>query len=231
MASKLILLVAIVASAGVGIFFYASGSGSAPGPVLYGTAFVGDPNRSPDVLDFMVQGSHIFVDQNGDGLPQAEEELPERKVAPITNPATGMTFTVSKIDLGVAPESVSETLTQKLILYVDIGKDSQYTMSGKMVVTPEKKNWLHFGGPMEFLEMEKLSLKKSEQPEEVKLFIGTVANGPAPNATVQQADSVETFRTTIVIPTEQPPFPKGSIKFEVPDSEPIVREFVMDHFC
>ena len=142
-----------------------------------------------------------------------------------------MTFTVSKIDLGIAPESVSETLTQKLILYIDIGKESSYTMSGSMVVTSEKENWLNFGGPMEFLEMEKLSLTKSEAPEEIKLFIGTVATNPDETSDNSPKDPSELFRTTIVVPTEQPPFPKGSIKFFVPDSEPVIKEFVMDHFC
>lgn len=229
MASKLILLLTVVAAAAIGVVLY--NSRSAAKPVLYGTALVGDRNNSPTELEFMVQGSKIYVDQNDDGQPQADEELPDRKMQPITNPATGITFTVSKIDLGVAPESVSETLTQKLILYVDIGEESPYQMSGKMAVTPEKENWLNFGGPMEFLDMQKLSLKKSKQPEEIKLFVGTVASGSADAHDDSLADPTETFRTSIVIPTEKPPFPIGSIKFFIPNSEPVVKEFVMDHFC
>jgi len=229
MASKLVLLLAVIATLVIGVLFY-NLQPEVP-PVLYGTALIGDRNNSPTELEFMVQGSKIYVDQNDDGQPQAAEELPDRKMPAVTNPETNMTFTVSKIDLGVAPESVSETLTQKLILYVDIGDKSPYQMTGKMVLTPEKENWLNFGGSMTFLEMEKLALKKSSQPEEIKLFVGTVASGLVDAHDDSLPDPNETFRTTIVIPTEKPPFPIGSIKFFVPDSEPVVKEFVMDHFC
>lgn len=237
---NIILILFLFATVALGVAYWQFSGSQHNGPVLYGDIMLGQNEAGKNMpLRFMVQGKHIYLDDNGDQIPQANEELVNRSVGEVTGSQLATRFAVTKLDLGVAPESVSETLTQKLLVYVDIGEGAgQYTMSGQMELTesPSGTNWLHFGGALEFLAMDALELPKSSgEPSELNIFLGTIANGPSPLASnpQQKVSLKETgvSRTTVVIPSEQPPFPKTSVQFAIPGSEPIVREMLMDRFC
>ena len=237
---SVVLIIFLLATTASGFVYLKSSTSSDNSPVLYGDVLLGSNEADKGMpLRFMVRGEQIFLDENGDQIPQASELLPDRKIEQISNSQLESNYTISKLDLGVAPESVSESLTQKLIVYVDIGQgEDQYSMSGKMELTsnPEQANWLHFGGPLSFMAMETLEVsKKANGSKELTIFLGTIANGPNPLVDGAQQDvDVElnpVFRTTVVTPSDKPPYPQASVAFQIPNTEPFVQELTMDQFC
>ena len=202
---------------------------------FYGRALFGkDAADATAWLHFIVQGEQVFVDRNRNNVAE-QDELFDAKTG-IALSIGDEQFSLVAAENGIAPDAVSETLPQSLMLQVDVTANRSYRMSGKMhlVQSPEHCNWLHFGGNLQFLLMEQPTFRAgAESPAELKVFVGSVTNGPpgSPPYLIDSSVRPDTFRTTIIVPETKPPFPTVELKFTGAKTESESQPIDMDQFC
>ena len=207
-----------------------------PQSLFFGRILLGpDKSNESMVYRFIVQGGDLYVDENKDNIPQAGELDTDGRLPLIEDVAAGVSYDVSGIRLGLAPENVSDTLPQQVAVTVDVAGKQPFTQAGSIVMTrdPATSNWLHFNGPLQMLYVNDAGLHKgSKRGTEVKVYLGTIADAP----TLENGESGDFAeedlmkQTAIVIPNQSTPFPHVSIKYESEDG-PIVQELDLDTFC
>lgn len=210
---------------------------STPGTPYYGRALFGnDATDSQAWQHFIVQGDQVFVDQDRDAVADSSE---------VFDSSSGLKFSVGNREYsivaaqaGVDADAVSESLPQRLQLEVDVHGVRPYRMAGKMLLThdPDDCNWLHFGGELQFLVMDPPRLRAgAKTAAELKIFIGTPTSGPLTQndmTTSTSSSQPDVFRTAIVIPVRQSPYPSLELAFDLNGTmEPAPQQLVMDQFC
>jgi hypothetical protein len=238
---KLVLVALVMAGLVLTGFLLMPNRQAAESPSLADAAYFGKillgPGEADDskMIHFIVQGREIYVDKNRDGIPQPDERQTGRSLEPIEDTQSGVTYEVSGLRTGLAPETLSDNRPQQLGLDVLISGPQKFTQSGSIVMTRDAtaSNWLNFNGPVQMFYEDQTSLQKgSAKPTEVKIYLGTVAG----NSNVDGEPSADTgdagwmSRTAFIIPDETTPFPKVTIKYPS-DGEPVVQELDLDTFC
>ena len=199
----------------------------------YGRALFGkDAADASAWLHFIVQGEKVFIDRNRNNVADSDELFVPTQAENLK--IGNRQYSLVAANTGIAPDAVSDSLPQSLMLQVEVDAQRDFTMSGKMHVvnSPERCNWLHFGGDLQFLVMDQPSFRAgAETPAELKIFIGSVAGGPPGSSPSLVDGSIrpDTFRTTIIVPDTKPPFPTVDIQFEGSTTESETIE--MDQFC
>ena len=219
MKQTLIFAAGVFAALACAIYFLNSRAISQE-PLFFGHVVFGQENTTDTIHLFIVRGRQIFLDANGDHRPQNSEELRQSSGHLIQQTDSNLKFKFASIDIGISPDLLSETRLQKLIFYVDINSEFEFQMTGQMELSKsvDPSNYLHFGGPLEFLALDEIKLNnESETPQDIKIYLGTVSG--------------QSSNTTVVVPNENPPYPKASIRFADGNPLPNRQEFTMDHFC
>ena len=204
---------------------------------LYGQVLFGTETDNPEAwMHVIVEGNDRFIDKNKNAIAEKTELLASNQE--LTHQVGNRKFTVSNISLGIPADAVSESFPQRLLLTVQVHDKRPFTMTGQMqlVESADDCNWLQFGGDLRFLSMGVPELRAGAAPSEVKIFVGTVTDGP-PNSEKQlhitdvakSESKIDIFRSTIVVPNQSPPFP--TIALEINGSDSATKRISMDRFC
>ena len=241
MALKLVLVVLVIAGLVFLGFLLLPNRQADQSPSLVDATYYGKILLGPDDADeakmihFIVKGREIYVDENKDGIPQPEERDTDRSLELIEDAEAGVTYEVTGLRTGLAPESLSENRPQQLGMDVKIAGTQNYLQSGSVVLTRDaaSSNWLNFNGPVQMFYADEAGLQKgAAKPTELKIYLGTVAReshaGGEQAADAEDADWMS--RTAFIIPDETTPFPKVTIKYPS-KGEPVIQELDLDTFC
>ena len=233
---KYLIALATIAIVGLASWLWFQ-SQSTPRSRYYGRALFGDSSTdSAAWLHFIVQGNRVFVDQNKDDVADATEVFASRQGIRLT--VGEREYSIVSAQPGIIADAVSDTLPQRLHLEVDVLDDRPYRMAGKMLLTdsPDECNWLQFGGDLQFIVMDRPRFRAgAKAAAELKIFIGTPTSGsPSTNAVANKINSAkpDVFRTAIVIPVRQTPYPTLELAFDhdgLPESA--TQQLLMDQFC
>ena len=202
----------------------------------FGRALLGhDIGDESAWLHIIVQGENVFFDENKDDSCNESERFHSGEPRQFT--VGGRVYEITNATPGIAADAISESLPQQIHLTVDVLDERPYRMAGKMVATttPEKCNWIQFGGKLDFLVMSQPKLRAgNETAAEVKIFIGTTTSGtadaPVP-VLAKSGEKLDSFRTTIIIPREEPPYPNLDLTFTSQSGDPTNQFLQMNEFC
>ena len=221
MKRNLVLLIGLLGMTAIfAAYFFVWPPSSPPVELYFGKVVFGHEQTPETTKLFIVRGREIFLDENADHVPQDSELIAPHGKTKIQQPESTVDFEFASIDVGVSPELVSENRPQKLILYVDVLGEFKYQMTGQLelATTPAPNDYLHFGGPLQFLALEEVEIRENEsEPQDIKIYLGTPTENP--------------LNTTVVAPNQQPPFPEVKISFEMEGEETEERKLTMDYFC
>ena len=234
--ASVLLALSIVAMAGL-----IAGCQPTVSPTPYFAKILVGPDNSDDSqrLNFIAVGRDIFLDRNKNGVPEENELLSADEKIHVSPSNSKHPFEITA-KVALDPSLISESLPQRLDVLAKVASEPPYQLSAKMLMTPQPAdtNWVHFGGPLKFFTNSDSDLRlqrNSTIPEQLKLFLGTAPEGSfSSDQIAQQEESTPIpmqYRTTVVIPEKQPPYPQAIIKFELDNGETDQQSIPMDQNC
>ncbi len=194
------------------------------------------------VVQFIVQGDKIFVDENKDNIPQPEELNTARRLPDKADVKLDVTYKINELRLGIAPELVSDQLPQQLAMTVEVGGGFSYQQLGTVVLSqdPQRTNLVRFNGPVSLIFTDNgMELRKGERETPIQVLVGTLT-GPERNSAQNESESanltaspsepISLNRISYVIPQPENAAPEVEIEFPTND-QPIVQRFRLDTLC
>lgn len=228
-----------------GVRFFSSSKSESSGANLqfFGRACLGPDKSNKDmILNFVVQGSDIFLDRNKDNIAQPEERLDANQLPVIEDKTSGTKYHLKELRLTKGVELVSMEFPQCLAMTVAVSGLGNFEQIGQIFMNtdPQGAEWIHLNGHhrMIFGDSE-ISLTAGEKIQ-MTVFFGTNGVGEGRDLgtpKILEADKAqrleeltETDRFSPVLPASGTVFPE--LEIEIPTSaEPFVTKIPLDEFC
>ena len=237
---RLLILIAILLVVGITIANVVFNRTADP---LYGYAVFGtqseegvsnsDSNGNTHA-HFIVLGSDVYFDVNNDKIPEPSERFTRAGSAfEVISADEQSRYRLTKAEVGLSPDSVSESMPQHIILTVDVLKTAQadstpFQQSGRISVYSETvdRGWAHFDGPLKFeFTGGDTKLSASGGPSvDVHLTIST-----PPIECSDAADGTLCSNPTTTVPGTL--IPTATVQFPAESNRTITERYVLDHFC
>jgi hypothetical protein len=210
---------------------------------FFGRACLGpDKSNNEMVLNFVVQGSDIFLDQNKDDIAQPEERLDTNQLPVIEDSVSGTQYQLKELRLTKGVELVSKDLPQCLALTVAVSGENNFEQIGQIFMSTQAEDvkWVHFNGRNRMIFGDPEIALTAGEKIQLTVFFGTNAVGEGRDLgtpKILEADKVqvweeltETDRFSPVLPASGTVFPE--LEIEIPTSgEAFVSKISLDEFC
>jgi hypothetical protein len=234
---------ALLGMAGYFLFPVSNSGNSSANLQFFGRACLGpDKSNNEMVLNFVVQGSDIFLDQNKDDIAQPEEHLDTNQLPLIEDSASGTQYQLKELRLTKGVDLVSKDLPQCLALTVAVSGENKFEQIGQVFMSTQAEDakWVHFNGRNRMIFGDPEVELTAGEKIQLTVFFGTNAVGEGRDLgtpRILEADKAqvweeltETDRFSPVLPASGTVFPE--LEIEIPTTgEAFVSKISLDEFC